>query len=58
MEILKKRVKLRAILEHLRIYFFKIFFNYGEENDHEISQIEGHSGPSSNLYFQNFLQPW
>ena len=47
-----------VILDHCRIFIFKIFFNHGEENDHEISQIEGHSGPSSNVYFQNFLQPW
>ena len=57
MEILKKWVKLRAIQEHLRICFFKIFFNHGEENDYEISQIEGHSRPSSNMHFQHFLQP-
>ena len=28
-----------------------------EGNDNEISQIEDHSGASSNMYFQNFPQP-
>ena len=54
----KKVVKLRAILEDLQSCIFKIFFNHGEGSIEVISQIEGHSGASSNVYFQNFLQPW
>ena len=46
-----KLVKLRTILGHLQMCIFKIFFNHGEGNDNEISQIENHSSASSMVNF-------
>ena len=57
-DIMKKLDKLRGVLEHLQGYIFKIFFNHGEGNDEEISQIEEYFRASPRMYFQNFLQPW
>ena len=39
-------LKLRAILELLQTCIFKIFFNHGDGNIEEVSQIESHSGAS------------
>ena len=55
---MKKFVNMRGIQEYCLKWIFKIFFNHGEGNNEEISLIEGHSGASSNMYFQNFLQSW
>ena len=53
-------LKLKAILELLQTCIFTIwnFQSFGDGNIEEMSQIESHSGASSNTFFQNFLQPW
>ena len=56
--ILKWLVKLRVILEHLRICIFKIFFNHGEGNDDEIGQIEGNFSASFRVKFQTSKFLW
>ena len=56
--LIKKLVKLKVILVHLQRWIFKMFFNHGEGNDKEISQVESPFSASSKVNFQNFLQPW
>ena len=53
-EIVKKSGLLWSIFKD---EFLKFSSYHGEENDYEISQIEGHCRPSSNMHFQHFLQP-
>ena len=57
-KMINKLIKLRAILEHLQICIFKIFFNHGEGSYEEISLIQGHSGASLKMNFQKKIQPW
>ena len=45
------------MLDHLRIFLFQNFFNHGEGNDTEIGQNENHASASSEVHFQDFLQP-
>ena len=42
-------MKLRANFDHLRIFVFKVFFNHGEGDHNETSQIESHSSASSKV---------
>ena len=52
--ILTKLNTLRAILEYLRRWIFKIFFNHGEGNDNWYSQIDGHFS----VFFLLCLRNW
>ena len=55
MEMVTKSVKLKVVLVDLQWLVFKTFFNNGEGNIEVNNHIESHSGVSSNMYFQLFI---